>query len=53
MTFFKVSPNPLSAMHSYLSIVIAFEVNFGKVKISPSKTFPEQKSSIRKYSMFD
>jgi len=53
MTFLKVSPIPLSAMHSYLSKFNIFEVNFGKVRISPSKIFPEQKPSIRKYSMFN
>jgi len=48
MIFLKVSPIPLSAMHSYLSANSVFEVTLVKVRTSPSKTFPEQKSSSEK-----
>ncbi len=44
ITFLKVSPIPLSTIHSYLSTEFAFEFNFGRVRISPSNISPEYKN---------
>jgi hypothetical protein len=44
IAFLKVSPIPLSTIHSYLSTEFAFELNFGRVRISPSNISPEYKN---------